>query len=278
MPAATLVDKPTLQLGSEGADVIELQNLLNLRLKPFRPNITPDGDFGDTTQNAVLAYQEIFCLPQTGIAAKWTWNSLLQTSLSDIKGHWAADFILQLFNAEVLHGDDNGKFNPDAPISRAQVASILVEGFSPITLVRSGQPFSDVPEDFWASGAIQNAFRAGFMSGFDDGTFKSNLSMLRQDVIITLAKPLSTPATPRDLSLYGDRADISDYAKAGIIAATSHKIVVNHPSRSILNPKRNATRAEVAAMFARARTIYAQSGKPLTRRVSKVLIGSNDVV
>ncbi|MCU0567539.1 MAG: S-layer homology domain-containing protein [Oculatellaceae cyanobacterium Prado106] len=279
MPStATLVTKPELQFGAQGAEVRELQTLLNRRLQNLYPAIPVDGGFGMGTENAVIAYQEMFCLPQTGIAGRWTWNSLLQTSLDDIVGHWAVNYILQLFNAEVVDGDDVGKFNPDAPISRAQFAAMLVKGFAPLPLVRPGKEFPDVPRNFWGHESIQTAYRAGLLSGYDDGTFKPGLSLLRQDAVIAIANPLGKPAATRDLSLYDDRASISDYAVAGVVAATSHRIVVNFPGRSLLTPKKAATRAEVAAFLARARTVYWQSGKTLNFRVSRQPMPSAFVV
>ena len=67
-PPAIPAPPPTptsLRLGSRGAPVVELQQLLTAAGAPV---VTADGSFGGKTQAAVLAAQARFGLPQTGIA------------------------------------------------------------------------------------------------------------------------------------------------------------------------------------------------------------------
>jgi hypothetical protein len=145
--------------------------------------------------------------------------------------------------------------------------------------VRSGKEFSDVPRSFWAYDAIQKAYKAGFLSGFDDGTFKPNLSILRQEVMITLANALGTKTGGTNvLSRYVDANVISAFAKAGVTTATLHGIVVNFPRKDTLNPTKAATRADVAAMLSRSLTFHAQKGFGLSHRVAPQPINSAFVV
>ncbi len=57
-----------LELGDDSSDVITLQNVLI----GYGFDITPDGDYGQATSNAVLAYQTVAGLPQNGIADRET--------------------------------------------------------------------------------------------------------------------------------------------------------------------------------------------------------------
>jgi hypothetical protein len=284
------VNKPELALGDTGAPVEELQRLLQKRLStiivPDVPNLAQpsfiDGDFGNSTELAVIAFQKQFTLPlpYDGIVGDRTWTALLQRVFPDIQSHWAADYITQLAYAEVIKGDDLGQFNPDAVLNRAQFATLMTNGFDPVAIVRPGKEFSDVPPTHWAYNAIQKAYKAGFLSGYDDGTFKPNLSILRQDAIITLANALGTR---RDggadiLNRYVDASLISGYAKTGVGLATLHGIVVNFPRKEALNPTRAATRAEVAAMLSRALTFYTQNGLTLSHRTAGQPIDSAYVV
>lgn len=66
-------DPQVLQVGSSGELVETLQRTLNARLKPS-PKLTVDGDFGTTTQNAVIRFQKEKRLPATGIVAAETWR------------------------------------------------------------------------------------------------------------------------------------------------------------------------------------------------------------
>jgi hypothetical protein len=65
----------TLQSGSRGDLVRELQLILNHRLLPS-PRLTPDGIFGPQTRNAVLRFQEGSWLSKDGVVGRCTWNAL----------------------------------------------------------------------------------------------------------------------------------------------------------------------------------------------------------
>jgi hypothetical protein len=58
-------------------------------------------------------------------------------SLSDIKGHWAESFIQALFDKELISGFSDGTFKPDAKMTRAEYAALLVKAFNP-TAKRNG--------------------------------------------------------------------------------------------------------------------------------------------
>ena len=68
-------DPQVLQLGSSGELVQTLQRTLNVRLKPS-PKLVADGDFGSTTQNAVIRLQKDKNLPATGSVAAETWRAI----------------------------------------------------------------------------------------------------------------------------------------------------------------------------------------------------------
>lgn len=50
-------------------------------------------------------------------------------SFSDISGHWAEGYITQLSLKGIAHGYENNTFRPDAPISRAEAATMLNKAF-----------------------------------------------------------------------------------------------------------------------------------------------------
>ncbi len=67
-----------LQLGDSGTDVSTLQYYLDFLgfFYDTLPDIRIDGIFGSETQNAVLAFQRQFDLPQDGIVGRQTWYRL----------------------------------------------------------------------------------------------------------------------------------------------------------------------------------------------------------
>jgi len=169
-------------------------------------------------------------------------------SFSDIQNHWAKPFIQGLLDKGLISGFQDGTFKPDQKMTRAEYAALLVKAFNP-SAKREGINFTDVADDFWARDVIQQAYRGEFLSGFPDNSFKPNDNVQRAQVIVSLVNGLGLSASGGTvLSTYGDRAAIPDYAKDEVSTATKKDIVVSYPDTQQLNPTKDATRAEVAAM------------------------------
>ena len=49
------------------------------------PRIIPDGIFGEQTQNAVMEFQRVFELPQSGIIENDNWNSIYSAYNTTLK-------------------------------------------------------------------------------------------------------------------------------------------------------------------------------------------------
>lgn len=71
---STSTQRPTLQRGSQGAAVRELQTLLNQRMGALP--LTVDGVFGQKTEFAVKVMQYRMFLAEDGIVGSKTWKSL----------------------------------------------------------------------------------------------------------------------------------------------------------------------------------------------------------
>lgn len=173
-------------------------------------------------------------------------------SFSDIQNHWAKPFIQGLLDQGLISGFSDGTFKPDEKMTRAQYAALLVKAFNP-SVKRDGINFTDVADDFWAKTVIQQAYRGEFLSGFPDNSFKPNDNVQRAQVIVSLVNGLGLSASDGTvLSTYSDRAAIPDYAKDEVNTATKKEIVVSYPDTKQLDPTKDATRAEVAAMVYQA--------------------------
>ena len=51
--------------------------------------------------------------------------------LTDVDGHWAANFIQELIQLGIVKGFPNRTFRPDATITRSQYAALMVQAFNP---------------------------------------------------------------------------------------------------------------------------------------------------
>ncbi|MCG8366248.1 MAG: S-layer homology domain-containing protein [Pseudanabaenales cyanobacterium] len=178
-----------------------------------------------------------------------------QTNFSDIGvNYWARPFIQRLAAENIIDGFPDGSFRPNQPVSRAQFAVILQKAFNR-PAIYAARTFSDVPANYWAHGAIQNAYRTGFLTVYPNGEFLPDHGILREQALVSLTNGLNFNATgsvSNILNTYRDQDQIPDYALAPIAAATQQNIVVNYPNVDLLNPHRVITRAEVAAFVHQA--------------------------
>ncbi|GAX41225.1 hypothetical protein NIES4075_21940 [Tolypothrix sp. NIES-4075] len=172
--------------------------------------------------------------------------------VSDLAGHWAADFVQALASKNLINSLPDGTFAPDKPMTRADYAALVAAAFNPVPRYPAPD-FIDVPKDFWAYNAIQIAAMGGFVGGKSDRTFSPHQNVQRLQVIVSLVNGLKLPPAQSDALLcYSDRNTILDYARTVVATATQQKIVVNYPNPKQIEPSRFATRAEVAAMVYQA--------------------------
>ena len=173
-------------------------------------------------------------------------------SFSDIESHWAAEFITPLAERDLVSGFADGTFKPDASLNRAQFAALLVKVFDPAP-IRPATQFIDLAPDFWATDAIQQAYRAGFISGFPDQTFHPDQKLRRIHLIVALVSGLNlSPREEELLGIYTDKEEIPAYARGAVAAATQASIVVNYPHPKELQSLRETTRGEATAMVYQA--------------------------
>ncbi len=223
------------------------------QLKPLSPI--------SRAETTALIYQAMVAIKTAGAIASPFILRAQKTlpSFTDLPAqHWARGYIDPVVKAGWLSGFRDGTFRPDAPITRAQFATVLVNVFDP-TPQRAAIQFRDVPEDFWGAAAIQQAYRAKFISGFPDLTFDPNYPLTKLQSLLALVAGLNlqTVSVPdgRSLEIYRDRAAIPDYATQAIASATQLGLVFNYPMLTELRPSRVATRAEVCAMVYQSLTV-----------------------
>ncbi|KAF3883875.1 MULTISPECIES: DUF1565 domain-containing protein [Nostocales] len=172
--------------------------------------------------------------------------------LIDIKNHWAEEFIEKLFKLEIIVGFRDRTFRPDATMTRSQYAAIVVKAFNPPTK-RQAIDFKDVPGNFWAYRAIQQAYEGEFISAFPNNAFRPHLNMNRLQIIVSLVNGLEFKTDNFTASnVYTDWEKVPESKKREIVIATQRRIVVNFPNPKHLNPNRDVTRAEVAVMVYQA--------------------------
>ncbi|GLX68818.1 hypothetical protein MU1_31630 [Paenibacillus glycanilyticus] len=110
------------------------------------------------------------------------------STYSDIgSSHWAKEAIEAVTKMGLMQGYGNGKFGPDRPVTRAEMAKLasLLIGQP----AEKGTSFTDI-ESSWAKSYIQDAQAAGIMKGYADGTFKPNLALTRAETVAIINRIL----------------------------------------------------------------------------------------
>src|SRR5699024_6633230 len=107
--------------------------------------------------------------------------------------------------------------------------------------------FSDLDKKAYYYGAVEAAVKAGYFSGYPDGTFGPNDTLTREQMakIIADAYELSGKGS----SSFNDIS--SSWAKAEVELLAQHGIAVGR-SAGVFKPRANISRAEFSVMLARA--------------------------
>ncbi|MFQ4139648.1 S-layer homology domain-containing protein [Nodosilinea sp. PGN35] len=169
---------------------------------------------------------------------------------TDLGNHWATAYIEALADRGLVKGYGNGTYRPQETINRGQFAALVAASYSDLDPVRGAVTFADVPPTHWASRAVDQAQRQGFLGGYPDQTFRPDQGMVRVQAMVAVATGLKLPPAPASvLGVYRDRAQIPSYAIDALASATQAGLVVNHPDPELLRPLETMTRAEVAVLI-----------------------------
>ncbi len=185
-------------------------------------------------------------------------NAPTSVNFTDVTAnYWASPFIQVLAQNNIISGYPDGTFRPDRPVQRAEFAAMIQKAFEQ-PVVRQLEPggFRDVPADYWAAAAIQEAYETGFMAGYPNNLFQPTQNIPKVQCIVALTSGLGITATSASEAVlstyYTDFTTIPNYAISSVTAATAANMVVNYPNVRVLNPQRTLTRAEAAAFLYQA--------------------------
>ncbi|WP_135555668.1 S-layer homology domain-containing protein [Paenibacillus cymbidii] len=102
----------------------------------------------------------------------------------------------------------------------------------------------------WAEALIREAAASGVVGGYPDRTFRPDAAVTRAELAVLLARGLGLAAADAESS-FGDAAAIPLWAAPGVAAAAKAGIVDGYDDGTF-RAERTVTRAELAAMAARA--------------------------
>ncbi|MCQ2456711.1 MAG: S-layer homology domain-containing protein, partial [Clostridia bacterium] len=166
---------------------------------------------------------------------------------------WYHEAVMKASELGIVGGMPDGTFAPKASLTRAQYVTILqrLDGAEDDTT----GAFKDVTAKTWYAGAVGWAVKAGIVGGYEDGTFRGNNAISRQDLMVMTSRYLDyawlgVGADPEAASSFSDNAKISSYARDAVNKMREIGLVKGD-NAGAFNPKKTATRAEIATMIVR---------------------------
>lgn len=172
-------------------------------------------------------------------------NVSSESPFVDVKGHWAAPYIADLFSKGVVSGKNPTHYDPEMNVTRAEFMKIVLKTLEvPVDETVTTSKFKDVKKGEWYVPYVEVAHSKGIISGYKDNTFKPNGFITRSEAvkIILLTAGLNISTT------YD--AKFSDVVKGAwyesYVNYAAEKGIVNGYTNGKFGPNNKLTRAEAA--------------------------------
>ena len=169
------------------------------------------------------------------------------------KNDWFYDDVVYVYRNGYMEGVSSTKFAPNQYTTRGQIVTILWRLTGEPRAAKENK-FYDVSSKMYYDKAISWAAEAGIVDGFDAHTFKPDENVTREQLAAILYRyadymNLSTKGAS-NLTKFDDYNKIGTWARDAMAWANYHGLI-NGVSYSRIDPKGNATRAQVAAILHR---------------------------
>lgn len=166
---------------------------------------------------------------------------------------WYADAVKYVYDNKLMTGTSETTFSPNTATNRAMIATILWRGSSS-PVVNYLMKFTDVNQDAYYGEAVRWAASEGIVTGYSENIFGTNDSITREQLATMLYR--YAKANNYDVSDKSDITSYSDYSKIGSYAIeamqwANAQNLITGMGNGTLNPKGQATRAQVATILMR---------------------------
>lgn len=109
----------------------------------------------------------------------------------DTKNHWAEKSISLITASGYMEGYDDGLFRPERRITREEVAKVLSNMKIDINKTNNEKEeieFNDLLGSEWSYNAIMKVAKYGILKGYEDGTFRPQQEISREEIAVILAR------------------------------------------------------------------------------------------
>ena len=155
----------------------------------------------------------------------------------------------------IIEGTSAKEFSPEDSISRAEVAALLLRVLSQVDPNADGG-FADVKKSDWFYGTAGSAKAYGMILGFEDNTFRGNVTIAKDQILAIASRVLQremkyiTPDKPEEWLTFADASSIADWA-ANDIALTTMANIVTRTADNTIHADEDMTRGDAALIIMR---------------------------
>ncbi|MDK8180189.1 polysaccharide lyase family 8 super-sandwich domain-containing protein [Paenibacillus sp. UMB4589-SE434] len=173
-----------------------------------------------------------------------------KVDLSDITDHWAKAAIEKSVELGFVKGYENGTFRPNGTITRGEISTMLARALK-LEQVHTAFGFVDESQTpVWAQPFIQALAKAGYISGYEDGTFRANKEMTRSELVVMIVRARGLEVHPNVTLTFDDADQIPVWAKPYVAAAAKAGLIKGNGDGKF-NPNVSTTRAEAVTLILR---------------------------
>ena len=166
----------------------------------------------------------------------------------DIAGHWAQKAIVKAIEKGIFKGVAENSFAPDRQMSRAEFITVLGRMSEQAAVLRE-VPFKDVDANAYYAQHVAWGMALGLMKGFEDGTFRPEAKITREQAAVIFANFLKDKKLPESpATAFGDEENISGWAKEAVKKAAALGLLKGKDGGRFA-PKDVLTRAEMAQIL-----------------------------
>ena len=177
-------------------------------------------------------------------------NTYLYTDLNGT--HWAYDAVKALSVLGVIKGYEDGSFMPEKTVTRGEFARMLASMFRlEANAPQEGeeQKFPDVDKNAWYCASVDAVYDNGIACGDANGNFNPESEILREEMAVMINRIIENKglnvSEKNTAPVFGDSADISDWAYRAVIKLGTYGIISGDDSGNF-RPHAGVTRAEAA--------------------------------
>lgn len=171
--------------------------------------------------------------------------------LTDMAGHWSASLVAALAASRIVSGNEQGRFEPDVPLTRAQLSKLLVTSLGhqedAQLLTGFGSRFADIPNWHWAKGYVESLSELAVVEGYPDGRFGPEETVTRAQLAVILVRVAGMSGQARTMrfeaTAYRDDAAIPDWARGHVHVARATGLMAGFEDGEF-RPLQPVTRAE----------------------------------